>query len=83
MTQDEMQRLLLEVVDQISRIEKSQQYLHIAIEQLDNSSDKTNLRVELLVSTYLSDTDDALDILRVDFRKLRKVLSSQLCNSDK
>lgn len=83
MTQDEMQRLLLSVVDEISRIERDRQYLHIAIEQLDNANDKTNLRVELLVSTYLSDTDDALDELKSHFRKLRKVFSSQLCNSDK
>lgn len=72
MTQDELQCLILGMMTELDTISKGQHYLQIAIEQLENSDTKTNERVELLVSTYLSLSDCVLDNLKSDFRKLRR-----------
>jgi hypothetical protein len=73
MTQDEYKRLLFRMVDRLNEIEKGQEYLQIALEQLSNPTDKTSQRVELLVSIYLSVADGMLDDLKSDFRKLKRI----------
>lgn len=72
MTQDELQSLLLTMMDELDTIKKGQHYLQIALEQLDNSHENTKIRVELLVSTYLSLADCIFENLDSDFRKLRR-----------
>lgn len=78
MTQDEYKRLLLNIVERINQIEIDQQYLQIALEQLENPTKVTNLRVEILVSTYLARVDDALENLKLDSRKLKKGYTTYL-----
>jgi hypothetical protein len=72
MTQDELQCLIFRMMDDINTLSTSQHYLQIALEQLKNTGDKTNVRVELLVSTYLSLADNVLDDLKHDCTKLRR-----------
>lgn len=78
MTQDEYKHLLFRMVDRLNEIENGRQYLQIVLEQLSNPTDKTTMRVELLVSTYLSVTDCILDDLKSDFRKLKRVCNNKL-----
>ena len=77
MTQDELQCLIFRMMDDINTLSTSQHYLQIALEQLKNTGDKTNVRVELLVSTYLSIADSLLEDLKYEFRKLKRQ-----CNKD-
>ncbi|MBD0388104.1 MAG: hypothetical protein ICV54_16735 [Nostoc sp. C3-bin3] len=72
MTQDELQSLLLSMMDDLDAIKKGQHYLQIALEQLDNSEENSRVRIELLLSTYLSLADCIFENLSSDFRKLRR-----------
>lgn len=78
MTQDEMQRLLLYLADELSDFQKIRHYLHIAIEQLDNPNKDTFSRIELLVNAYLSESDRILDESNGILRKLKKPCSSKI-----
>jgi hypothetical protein len=63
MTQDEYKCLLVRVFDEINHIKWYQHYLNIALEQLDNPTDVTPDRVELLLSTYLQQIEPHFDNL--------------------
>jgi hypothetical protein len=54
MTQDEMNCLLIRIIDEFQWIVWYQDFLRIAIEQVENPNSETLDRVELLLSTYLS-----------------------------
>ena len=61
MTQDEMQRLLIRIIDEYQWIVYYQQLLEIAIDQFDNPSGETLDKIELLLSTYLSQVEPYFD----------------------
>lgn len=63
MTQDEYNRLFIRVLDEIADIKYYQSFLKIALEQLDNPTDFTVHRVELLLSTYLEQVEPYFDNL--------------------
>jgi UDP-N-acetylglucosamine pyrophosphorylase len=65
------------MMDDVDAISKGQHYLQIVLEQLEKSNDEANVRIELLVSTYLSLADNVLEDLKHDFKKLRRH-----CNKD-
>lgn len=61
MIQDEMQRLLIRIIDEYQWIVYYQQLLEIAIDQFDNPSGETLDKIELLLSTYLSQVEPYFD----------------------
>lgn len=81
MTHDEYKSLVIKVADEIRHIENYQHYLKIALEQFNNSDVDSFLRVELLVTTYLSAAECSLDQLNSDIKKLRRVCHNKLTQS--
>jgi hypothetical protein len=79
MTHDELQGLLLNMVDDLNHLKRSREYLEIALEQLDDSDDKCTVRLELLLSTYLSVINCHLDELDSVFRKLERASAKTSC----
>lgn len=61
MTQDETSRLLIRIIDEFQWILWYQELLRIAVDQLDNRDDKTIDRIELLLSSYLDQTECYFD----------------------
>lgn len=62
--------------DDLSRLLDLQELLRIALEQFDNPSEKTNQRVDLLLSTYLCQVEPWLDNLELGLQRIRSSLAS-------
>ncbi|MEH2326057.1 MAG: hypothetical protein V7K32_21355 [Nostoc sp.] len=73
MTQDEYHYLLLSVINEINYIKGCQEYLKIARQLIDTPDSKTSERIELLLSTYLQQTEVSFDNLEY-FSKQREKL---------
>lgn len=81
MTQEETNSLLIRIIDEVHFIMWYQELLKIAVEQLSNPDDKTVDRVELLLSSYLDQTEPYFDALKMYFRR-KDDLDANLLISD-
>lgn len=70
MTQDEMQRLLIRIVDEVECIFWYYELVQIALEQLKNPNEKTLDRVDLLLSSYSEYCDYHFDELKSYFKRI-------------
>lgn len=66
-----MVSLAMAALDEWSQLKNSQELLAIAIDQLEGS-DKTTLRLELLITAYLSLAELRLDELRAGLEQIRQ-----------
>ena len=64
--------LAMAALDEWSQLKNSQQLLEIAIDHLEGS-DKITLRLELLITAYLSLAELRLDELRTALEKIRQL----------
>lgn len=78
MTQNEMQRLLIRIIDEFQWIVWYQEFLRIAVEQLDNPDNRTVDRVELLLSSYLEQSEPHFNNLTMYIRQRDEVQESYL-----
>jgi len=67
-----MNSLAIAALDEWSHLKDLQQLLEIAIDQLEGS-DKLTLRLELLITAYLSIAELRLDELRTALEKIRQL----------
>jgi hypothetical protein len=81
MTQDEMQRLLIRIVDEIECVIWYHELIQIALEQLRNPNDKTLHRIDLLLSSYSEYCDHHFDELRTCFRRMDGLNANLLIDS--
>lgn len=65
--------LTISALDEWSRLKDLQELLEIAIDQLEGNS-KATLRLELLITCYLSTAELRLDELRTSLENLRSQL---------
>lgn len=72
MTQDEYNRLFLDLLDELNRLKNSQQYLEIALEQLDNQTKVTPVRVERLITAYLAVAYASVDEIQARIKRLKR-----------
>lgn len=66
-----MVSLAIAALDEWSKLKNSQELLEIAIEQLEGS-DKTAVRLELLITAYLSHAELRLDELRTGLEQIKQ-----------
>lgn len=78
MTQNEMQRLLIRIIDEFQWIVWYQELLRIAVDQLDNPDNKTVDRIELLLSSYLEQSEPHFDNLAVYINQSNEVQDTHL-----
>lgn len=66
-----MINLAIAALDEWSKLKNSQEFLEIAVEQLEGS-DKITLRLELLITAYLSHAELRLDELRAGLEQIKQ-----------
>lgn len=68
--------LTIQATNEYAWVCELQEVLKIVQEQLDNPSEKTQIRVGLLIDLYLSAMDLHLDELRIALEDLRKMVGA-------
>jgi hypothetical protein len=81
MTQDETSRLLIRIIDEFQWILWYQELLRIAVDQLDNRDDKTIERIELLLSSYLDQTECYFDNIQYYIKRRNELSVEVLADS--
>lgn len=82
MSQAEVMRLAIGASDDLSRVIGLQELLRIALEEFDHPSEKTSQRVDLLLSTYLSQSEPWLEDLKLGLQRIRKEIVSPKATTD-
>lgn len=78
MTHDDAQRLLIRIIDEVNWIMWYQDLLKIAVEQFENRDSETLDKVELLLHSYLDQTEVYFEELKVHIDRRNEIISKVL-----
>ena len=65
-------------LDEFDWIVRLQELLRICLEQFNHPTDKTPLRVELLISIYLSNMDGAIEQLESHLGNIKRKIADEI-----